>query len=310
MTAMIMLRRWWKVALCGLLAMTTLAGCDKAPDGVIKESKMVDLIVDLDKADAYVTLNPDKFQDDSSKLELKESVMAKHGVTLEEYSKSLGWYAANIDVLVKVQDKAMKKLETESKKLDAQAKKEMEKGMNVNNVGSAGAAVSHKTYPNHGDTADVWEGNRRWVLTPNMGKGYVKFDLSPDKDARQGDRYELDFRMLGFDNNFKVMLAADYIDGSTAFVSRKSGFDSWETFSLQCDSSKIVRRIYGYVQYDMKSGAMAFVDSVALLRTHLDRAKYTSIMSQKLVVRNFGAVTNPAQITPSDMADDRKLRRK
>ena len=296
--------------MCGLLAMTTLAGCDKAPDGVIKESKMVDLIVDLDKADAYVTLNPDKFQDDSSKLELKESVMAKHGVTLEEYSKTLGRSAANMDVLVKVQEKAMKKLETESKKLDAQAKKEMEKGMNVNNVGSAGTAVAHKTYPNHGDTADVWEGNRRWVLTPNMGKGYVKFDLSPDKDARQGDRYELDFRMLGFDNNFKVMLAADYIDGSTAFVSRKSGFDSWETFSLQCDSSKIVRRIYGYVQYDMKSGAMAFVDSVALLRTHLDRAKYTSIMSQKLVVRNFGAVTNPAQITPSDMADDRKLRRK
>ena len=85
MTAMMMLRRWWKLALCGLLAMTALVGCDKAPDGVIKESKMVDLIVDLDKADAYVTLNPDKFQDDSSKLELKESVMAKHGVTLEEY---------------------------------------------------------------------------------------------------------------------------------------------------------------------------------------------------------------------------------
>lgn len=297
-----------RLAILATVALSVLAGCDKAPNGIIKESKMVDLIVDLDKADAYVTLNPDKFTNDSTKLLLKESVLAKHGVTLDDYSKSLGWYAANIDVLIKVQDKAMKKLENESKKIDAQAKKEIENGMNSQVPGNTATGSAHKTYPNHGDTADIWEGNRQWTLMPSLGKGYITFDLHPDKNARQGDRYQLCFKMLGFDNSFKVMLAADYIDGSTAFVARKSGTDSWETFNLQCDSSKVVRRIYGYVQYNINRGAMAFVDSVALLRTHMNSANYTSIVSQKLVVRNFGnTAPQPApQVAATANLDDRR----
>lgn len=304
----------WRMVLLVAVAVTALAGCDKAPNGVIKESTMVDLMADLDKADAYVSMHPDEFDNDTVKNAFKQSVMAKYGVTIADYDRSMGWYAANVEKLVKVQDKVLRKLESESKKIEKAAKKEAEAGMNSHESNRLAASGSlHKMYPNHGDSADVWEGDRRWVLSPNMGRGYVTFDFEPDKDSRAGDRYKLDYRLMAFNNKFKVLLAVDYVDGSTSLVSRASGFDNWESVTLQCDSSKTVRRVYGYFRYDMNAVALAFVDSVSLLRTHLDTNGYVmKLKSQKFVERNFdSAAKRSAPVVEDEFEnafDDRRRR--
>ena len=43
-----------RITYCLMLAVTLLASCNKAPDGVISERKMTQLIVDLNKAEYYV----------------------------------------------------------------------------------------------------------------------------------------------------------------------------------------------------------------------------------------------------------------
>ena len=57
-----------------LLLLALAAGftaCDKAPSGIIKESKMEDLLVDIYKAQAYIDNHPDEFDSDSSRQAMK-----------------------------------------------------------------------------------------------------------------------------------------------------------------------------------------------------------------------------------------------
>jgi len=47
-----------------------------------------------------------------------------------------------------------------------------------------------------------------------------------------------------------------------------------------------VRRVYGYVSYDIKRGCTAHVDSLSLMRTHLSKSNYGFIHAQRLLERN------------------------
>jgi hypothetical protein len=51
---------------------------------------------------------------------------------------------------------------------------------------------------------------------------------------------------------------------------------------VQSDTARQVRRIYGYVSYDIKRGHTAYVDSLMLMRTHLNKNNYGYINAQRL----------------------------
>ena len=54
---------------------------------------------------------------------------------------------------------------------------------------------------------------------------------------------------------------------------------------VQSDSTRRVRRIYGYVSYDIKRGQTAIVDSLMLLRSHMSKSNYGFINAQRLLER-------------------------
>jgi hypothetical protein len=277
--------------------LSLLSACDKAPDGIIKESKMADILVDVNKAQAYMEMNPSMFPNDSTKLAMRQSIFLKYGVTQADYDKSLVWYAHNMDDYVKVYDKVIKELKSEQKGIDKQIRKETASSTGDLTAQGPNSGVSisssnpaHKSYSAKGDTADIWTSSRQWILTSNYNKGYIKFDLSPDKDSKNGDRYELNLKVTSSGNKLKVFLATDYSDGSTSFVVRNLGFDGWDKFVLQTDSTRSVSRVYGYIQYNIRPFSMAFLDSITLLRTHLDRQSYNTFMIQKFISRYKSSV--------------------
>jgi hypothetical protein len=55
---------------------------------------------------------------------------------------------------------------------------------------------------------------------------------------------------------------------------------------LQSDTARTVRRVYGYVSYDIKPGHTAYVDSLMLMRTHMSRSNYGYIHAQRNFERN------------------------
>jgi hypothetical protein len=78
----------------------------------------------------------------------------------------------------------------------------------------------------------------------------------------------------------------DYIDGGTAQIARGTNSDGWTFIDIQSDTARQVRRIYGYVSYDIKLGHSAYVDSLTLMRTHLSKSNYGFIHAQRLYERS------------------------
>ena len=262
-----------------------MGSCDKAPGGVIKEGDMAHVIADFAKAEGLIAQYPDKFPDDSSKLALKQSILKKYDADLEKYDSSLVWYAHNLKIYAEVHDKAVEILEKEGHIYNKDRGRDQWAG------GSSGVQPTvvgqqvgeRRVYSSSGDSADVWKEPRQWVLTSGMRKGYITFDYAPDAESRQGDLYSLNLKMLYPSGDaIKLMLAIDYIDGTTSYLNRTANVFGWSNFNIQADTTRSVKRIYGFIAYDIKPHQVAMLDSIYLLRTHLDMSKYDMISFQRI----------------------------
>ena len=168
-----------------LLCVLMLVGCSKTPDYVISENAMVELLSDLYKAEAMMEDDNSKYNSDSSKLVLRQSVFLKHNVDQEKFDTSLIWYAHNLDVYGKVNEDVIEKLEKEKNKL---SKAEIS---TVATMASGDVKPSEPRYRNVGDTADIWGGVRTWLLLPGFNRNAITFDVKPDRENMRGDVYEL-----------------------------------------------------------------------------------------------------------------------
>ena len=135
------------------------------------------------------------------------------------------------------------------------------------------------------DSVDLWQGKRCYTLNQGARRGFITFDLPPDASKQPGDRYQLAYKLLRGGNEMKVCLSVDYTDGATSQITRGTNSDGWVAIDLQSDSTRRVRRVYGYVSYDIKRGHTAVVDSLMLMRTHMSRGNYGYINAQRLLER-------------------------
>ena len=276
-----------------------LLSCGRTPGGVLSVNEMADLIADLQLADAYIETHIADFDSDSSKMVIKQSIFKKHGITQQEYDSSLVWYAHNMEDYTKAYDKAVGKLKNRYDKLD----KSGNGGIGEPGEMMAGPAgePTHDAAPQLGprgkqlkrhlntdvnnDSADLWQGRRDYILAQGARRGFITFDIQPDANNQPGDRYQLAYKLLRGGNEFKVSLNVDYTDGATSQITRGTNSDGWVTVDVQSDSARHVRRIYGYVSYDIKRGHTAFVDSLSLMRTHMSPSNYGFIHAQRLLER-------------------------
>lgn len=259
-----------------LLLVAAFSSCSKTPHGVINEDEMAHLLADFAKAEELMTQNPNLFPDDSSKLILKQSILKKYDADLEKYEASLEWYAHNLKIYAKVHEEAIKILEKESKDNGSNI------NMNAGNITTSNKAYpgTKSKYPTSGD--NVWKDPQKWVLTYAMRDGYITFDYKPERNSRKGDKYSLGFKMMNSGNSITLMLALDYQDGSTSIINRTAHVNGWSENAIQSDSSKVIKRIYGFIRYKTRPHGITFIDSTYLLRTPLDQNKYSTI-SQRTV---------------------------
>ena len=275
------------------LLIALLLSCDKTPGGVMSVNEMADLIVDLQLAEAYIDTHNADFESDSSRQVIKQSIFKKHGITQQEYDSSLVWYAHNMEDYTKAYDKAIGKLQSRYDKLEkkggnGQEEEIIDPGMPTHDATprNAGPKLTNLSRDAHGDTIDMWQDQRSFMLTQGYGRGFITFDLPPDAEKQRGDRYQLAYKLTRGGNEFKVSLNVDYTDGSTHQISRGTNNDGWVMIDIQSDTARQVRRVYGYVSYDMKRAHTAYVDSLMLMRTHLSLSNYGLIHAQRELDRN------------------------
>jgi len=276
-----------------LMAVLSLVSCDKTPRGVLSVDDMGELIADLQLAEAYMENNPADFAGDSLKQVVKQSVLKKHGITQQDYDSSLVWYAHNMEDYTRAHDKAVGILQERYNKLDkredrpekiilADEPSHAARPRGGNGIDKQLAGISTDV---NRDSADLWQGQRDYMLTQGSRRGFITFDIMPDARKEPGDRYKLSYKLYRGGNEFKVCLNVDYTDGATSQVTRGTNSDGWVTIDVQSDTARRVRRIYGYVSYDIKRGHVAYIDSLSLMRTHLSKSNYGFINAQRLLER-------------------------
>jgi hypothetical protein len=291
------MRRFTFSILMPLLLVWSLLSCDRTPSGVLSVNEMGDLIVDMQLAEAYIESHMQDFTDDSSKLVVKQSIFKKYGITQQDYDSSLVWYAHNMDSYIKAHDRAVGKLQSmQQKAIKSKDESNIGQDMELTMEGTNGAmpprsrqiknpSLKKMGASTKGDSADLWDAPRCYLLAQGAKRGFITFDVRPDVNRQPGDRYQLSYKLARGGNEFKVSLNIDYTDGATAQITRGTYSDGWVAIDIQSDTARQVRRVYGYVSYDIKPGQTAYVDSLMLLRTHLSKSNYGYINAQRLIER-------------------------
>lgn len=86
------------------------ASCIDRPDYVLDEDQMVDLLVDVHKAEGLMEMQAEHNSDKEYQQAIMAAVFVEHGVSRAQYDSSLMWYARHLNQLVRVYSHVDEKL--------------------------------------------------------------------------------------------------------------------------------------------------------------------------------------------------------
>lgn len=255
-----------------LIALLISAACSSRPDGVLPSGKFAHIVADLELADAYVTdRRLTNFRTDSSRLEMRRAVLAKHGVNEATLDSSLHWYGKNLPEYLEVLDRADSILADSLRAIELEQKEAL-----------AAAA---------GDSTDLWPLNPSVVFARNQPSDFVTFEVPIDTTWRRGDVVTLSLALHNSVSRLDATIAADYANrGRTTDGITASAYPDDEAklqIKLQLDSNLTVRRVYGFLHLSPLPGERAFADSIRLVRTRMVTDDYNHLRrAQRRLVRH------------------------
>ena len=249
-----------------ILAMAALSACGSSPDGAIDQEEMAELMADIHMADSYLDTHNDEFESDSSRQAFKQAIFARHNVTIEQFDSSMTWYGHHLDKFMDVCDRTIAILE---KRL-----------ITVGTRGTSSIAVSVA-----GDSADVWSPRPRFVaVEPDMPMPFMTFSIEPDDNSQPGDNYTWSTKLLGNrDGLSRWQMVAVYDDGTIESVGLPMQAEGWNSIRLATDSSKVLTRVYGTIEFRPDMVRTMWADSLKLVRTRINDEAYNQRYRQRVI---------------------------
>lgn len=296
-----------------ILLLTLLTACSKRPEGVLSEKQMVDIMADIQIAQAMADTrysNSGSGGNDIDYSRLTEGILESHNVSRAELDSTLNWYGHNMDRYSRLFTKVDKELQKRARKY----------------------AGSHEKIKREvGDDQDLWPySSHAWLSSRSASQGLL---LSIEKPMlNKGDKVVWKLRINSTTASTTSVLGAEYSDGTTGYVVRhNSGKRNIET-EFQTDSSKTVKRLFGSFRPSREGELPLWIDSISLGKSALDSMEYFKVNQQLLYkgpfrrkeviadpdddnretpVRNVGEgsanLNNGTKITPVGMSvDERK----
>ena len=111
------MKRSYSILLCGLIALAVCTGC--RPKGILHSWEMRDIIIDLHKTDALLTVKHIGNSDTEARTVYYAQVLEAHGVTQATFDSSLVWYTAHPQLFDKIYPKVMAQLKEEEEEFIA-----------------------------------------------------------------------------------------------------------------------------------------------------------------------------------------------
>lgn len=239
----------------------TATACHHVPKSVVQPDEMAALLADIYTAEAMVDAQRHRFMSDSSRLAVKQAVLAKYGVDQAMLDSSYSWYAHNPERYVEVCDNTIEILRERLKKSGAAA---------------AGSAMSAA-----GDSVDIWRSARFMAVTDRSPSRFVTFNIRADKNSKPGDVYDWHVKFFNNMPRARWTMAVDYTDGSSEWISTESYNEGWNSLRLMTDSTRTPREVYGTVELQPYQGASIYLDSIRLTRRRIDHTAYPLRYNQR-----------------------------
>lgn len=233
--------------------------CDRRPAGVLSEGKTTEVLSDLQVAEAYIQMHGGEYSGIEARRALKLQILKDHGVTEEEFDKTIDWYGHNIDRYSKLYEKVARRIES--------SKRDME--------GTADASVESK------DLNSLWPYSQMTMLSELSTSDGIRFSLSPS--FSKGDKIEWSMRLSKV-ANIDVLLGVEYSDGGMSYSQRSFGGSQKVSMKLQTDSTKEVRRLFGSLTVADRTSLPLWIDSIAVRTTPLNSENYSSISFQQTLM--------------------------
>lgn len=266
------------------------AACSRVPGYVIQPHEMADLMADIRMANAVISYQSKLYPTQAEKVELRNAVLEKHGVTPEQFDTSLMWYGKNIGVYQDVTKETIEILEKRMKDVSAIA------------AGESAMSVA-------GDSVDIWEAPHYFVISDRSPSQYIAFDFDADPNWEDGDIYTLRTRFVAPARYAQWNLTAYYDDGAVETITSNITLDSptRQELLLVTDSTRHATRLTGWFNFEPLPGRPVIADSISLTRRRSspELARNKKFI-QKLIAPKIDESNEPdSTVVDSASIDDR-----
>ncbi len=263
-----------------LLSLSVVASCIDRPDIVLDEEQMIDLLVDVHRAEGLLEMQQQQGAGFGSDLdtyqkEVIAAVLQKHGVSRSRYDSSLMWYAQHLKLLTRVYGHVDERLKEEHEMWSLQVTETRDF------VGSMA-----------GDSVDLWTLRDHLILDSRRYSDILFWEIPSDSNFVDGDtlRWQFTIRQLLPGQKVLASISLTKYEPTEEELRRQGkkkqneplgapiGFDA-KTIMQNGECQLIARAdslqpfrsvILGLVlMNDSNKAAPVFVDSISLLRTHL-----------------------------------------
>lgn len=265
---------------------TLLPSCSNRPKDIIPEDEMVEIMADIQIAEAYERSgkNIDQNMQGSNRELLGLGVLMQHGVTEEQMDSTLAWYGRNMDEYAKLYEKVDRRLAKLQQKY-AKAAGEVE---------------------NQGPRSDIWPYGRHFVVDRNQLTDGLVVNI-PVPNLSAGDRLIWKMRIHGASSRH-LTLGVEYDNGRMEIVDNMSrDMEPWVETMLQTDTLSTVTNIFAILQLE-HSAPRVFIDSIQLIHYPFSIEEYHKAGYQ----RKIGAPARfekelPIDTTKVDKPDTTKV---
>lgn len=263
-----------------LVSLSVAASCIDRPDFVLEEEQMIDLLVDVHRAEGLLEMQQQQGAGfgtdlDTYQKEIIAAVLQKHGVSRSRYDSSLMWYAQHLKLLTRVYGHVDERLKEEHEMWSLQVTETRDF---VNSIA--------------GDSVDLWTLRDHLILDSRRYSDILFWEIPSDSNFVDGDtlRWRFTIRQLLPGQRVLASISLTKYEPTEEELRRQGkkkqneplgapiGFDA-KTITRNGECQLIARAdslqpfrsvILGLVlMSDSNKAAPVFVDSISLLRTHL-----------------------------------------
>ena len=232
-----------------------LVSCQSQPKHIIQKDDMLELLIDIHKTEAVITLNHHQYPGDEKKRALREAVYMRHNTNKEQFDSSMVWYGNHLDVYIDIYDQVIARLNEENDELKDLIKQE-----------------EMQVLTQEGDTVDIWQKDRKYIFDSHKGNNVLSFTINNDENFKRNDRFSLRFHVVNMPTtgeDIKAYIAIRHNDLNVNYNYTNVQRSGWTVLNVQSDSVANLSEIYGYITMPPRNdGYIMYVDSIQLIRMH------------------------------------------